>query len=52
MDNISLRDIIERIPELEFRYIGSYPADFVPNSPKFSFAIINFSQAVRLVNIG
>ena len=41
MDNTSLRDIIERIPELKFRYIGSFPADFVPNLPKFTFAIIN-----------
>ena len=36
MDNTSLRDIIERIPELKFRYIGSFPADFVPNLPKYT----------------
>ena len=45
MDNTSLRDIIERIPELKFRYIGSFPADFVPNLPKFTFAIINTSPS-------
>ena len=45
MDNTSLRDIIERITELKFRYIGSFPADFVPNLPKFTFAIINTSPS-------
>ena len=45
MDNTSLRDIIERIPELNFLYNGSFPADFVPNLPKFSFAIINTSPS-------
>ena len=45
MDNTSLRDIFERIPELKFRYIGSFPADFVPNLPKFTFAIINTSPS-------
>ena len=45
MDNTSLRDIIERIPELKFRYIGSFTADFVPNLPKFTFAIINTSRS-------
>ena len=48
MDNTSLRDIIERIPELKFRYIGSFPADFVPNLPKFSFAIINTSPSTEV----
>ena len=43
MDNTSLRDIIKRNPELKFRYIGSFPADFVPNLLKFSFAFINTS---------
>ena len=45
MDNTSLRDIFERIPELKFRYIRSFPADFVPNLPKFAFAIINTSPS-------
>ena len=48
MDNISLRDIIERIPELKFRYIGSFPEDFVPNLTKFSFAIINTSPSTEV----
>ena len=43
MDNTSIHDIIERIPELKFWYIGSFPADFVPNLPKFVFAIFNTS---------
>ena len=45
MNNTSLRDIIERIPELKFRYIGSFPPDFVPNLPKFTFAVINTSPS-------
>ena len=45
MDNTSLRQIIERIPELKYRYIGSFPADCVPRLPTFSFAIINTSPS-------
>ena len=41
MDNHSLQQIIERIPELKFKYIGSFPADFIPILTKFSLAIIN-----------
>ena len=35
MDNFSLLQIIERIPE------GSYPSDTVPQVLKYSFVIIN-----------
>ena len=45
MENTSLRDIFERIPELEFRYISSFVAYFVPNLHKFGFAIINSSPS-------
>ena len=45
MDNNSLRQIIERIPELKYRYIGSFPADCIPSLPTFSFAIITFSPS-------
>ena len=41
MDNFSLLQIIERILELRFKYMGSYPSDQVPQLPKYSFAIIN-----------
>ena len=41
MDNFSLLQIIERIPELRFKYVGSYPSDTVPQLKKNSFAIIN-----------
>ena len=50
MVSTSLGDTIEHILEVKFRYIGSFPADFVPNLPKFTFAIINTSQAVILEN--
>ena len=41
MDNFSLLQIIETIPELRFKYMGSYPSDTVPQLTKYSFAIIN-----------
>ena len=41
MDNFSRLQIIERIPELRFKYMGSYPSDTVPQLTKYSFAIIN-----------
>ena len=45
MDNTSLKQIIERISELKYRFIGSFPADCVPRLPTFSFAIINTSPS-------
>ena len=45
MDNTSLRQIVEKIPELNYRYIGSFPADCIPILPTFSFAIINTSSS-------
>ena len=41
MDKFSLLQIIERIPELRFKYMGSYPSDTVPQLTKYSFAIIH-----------
>ena len=41
MDNCSLLQIIERVPELRFKYLGSYPSDKVPQLTKYSFAIVN-----------
>ena len=41
MDSFSLLQIIERIPELRFKYMGSFPSDTVPQLTKYSFAIIN-----------
>ena len=40
MDNFSFSQIIEIIPELRFKYMGSYPSDTVPQLTKYSFAII------------
>ena len=45
MDNASLRQIVEGIPELKYRYNGSFPADCIPRLPTFSFAIINTSPS-------
>ena len=41
MDNFSLLQIFERIPELRFKYTRSYPSDTVSQLTKYSFAIIN-----------
>ena len=41
MDNVALRQIIDRIPRLKYRYIGSYPCDLVPTLPNNTFAIVN-----------
>ena len=41
MDNAVLRQIINRIPLLKYRYIGSFLCDYVPTLPNDTFAIIN-----------
>ena len=41
MDNVSLQQIIDRIPLLEYRYRGSFPSDHVPTLDNDTFAIIN-----------
>ena len=41
MDSFSLLQIIVRIQELRFKYMGSYPSDTVPQLTKYYFAIIN-----------
>ena len=39
MDNFALQQIVNRIPLLKFRYLGSFPSDYVPTLD--TFAIIN-----------
>ena len=41
MDNFALRQIINRIPLLEFWYLGSFPLDYGPTLDNDTFAIIN-----------
>ena len=41
MDNVSLQQIINRIPQLKYRYGGSFPSDYVPTPDNDTFAIIN-----------
>ena len=41
MDNVSLQQIINRIPLLKCRYRGSFPFDYVPTLDNDTFAIIN-----------
>ena len=41
MDNFALQQIINRIPLLKVRYLGSFPSDYVPTLDNDTFAIIN-----------
>ena len=41
MDNFALQQIISFIPLLKFRYLGSFPSDYVPTLDNDTFAIIN-----------
>ena len=40
MDNVSLHQMISRIPLLKYRYHGSFPSDCVPTLDNDTFAII------------
>ena len=41
IDNVYLQQKINPIPLLQYRYLGSFPSDFVPILPNETFAIIN-----------
>ena len=41
MDNFALQQIINRNPQLKFRYLVSFPSDYVPTLDNDTFAIIN-----------
>ena len=41
MGNVSLQQIINRIPLLKYRYRGSFPSDYVPTLDNDTFAIKN-----------
>ena len=41
MDNFALQQSINRIPSLKFRYLGSFPSEYVPTLDNDTFAIIN-----------
>ena len=41
MDNFALQQIINRIPLLKFRSLGSFPSDYVPTLDNDTFGIIN-----------
>ena len=41
MDKFAQQQIISRIPLLKFRYLGSFPSDFVPTLDNDTFADIN-----------
>ncbi len=45
MDNTALREILNRIPELKHKYMGAYPADFIPQLPLNTFIIVNIDAA-------
>ena len=41
MDNFALPQVINRIPLLKLRYLGSFTSDYVPTLDNDTFAIIN-----------
>ena len=41
MDNFALQEFIKRNPLLKFRYLDSFPSDYVPTPDNDTFAIIN-----------
>ena len=41
MDNTFLKQIVNRLPLLKYRYIGSFSSDFVQNLPNDTIAIMN-----------
>ena len=41
MDNFAPQQVINRIPLLKFRYLGSFPSDYAPTLDNETFAIIN-----------
>ena len=45
MDNFAPQQIINRIPLLKFRYLGSFPSDYVPTLENDTFAIINMQPS-------
>ena len=40
LDDTSIKQIVNRIRLIKYRYMGSFRSDFVPNLPKDTFAII------------
>ena len=45
LDNVSLKQIINRISILKYRYRGSFPSDYVPTLDSDTFAIINMQPS-------
>ena len=41
MNNVSLQQVVNRIPPLKNRYRGCFPSDYVPTLDNDTFAIIN-----------
>ena len=41
MDNSPLKQLVNRMSLLKYRYNGPFPSEFVPNLPNDTFAIIN-----------
>ena len=52
IDNVAPRQIIDRIPLLKHRYIGSYPCDLVPPLPNITSAIVNTQPSQMEGSIG
>ena len=44
--NCALQQIINRIPVLKFRYLGSFPSGYVPTLDNDTFALINTQPSI------
>ena len=51
MDNFALQQIINRIPLLKFRYLGSFPSDYVPTLDNDTFTIMQGEHWIMIANI-
>ena len=52
VDNFALQQTLNRIPLLKFRYLVSFPSDYVPTLDNDIFAIINTQPSNMQVNTG
>ena len=45
MDSESMESIIEKIPVLKFKYLGTYAANFIPPLLRNTFCIVNIDRS-------
>ena len=48
MDNVALCDLIKQIPELRYKYMGTFASDTFPGLKKNTFQIINTQKQTEI----